>query len=186
MEAASPVKAPSGIVAIGRWHGVAPSAIFSAEPVLVVCAVHVQDPGNLGAIVRVSEAACATGLVAADRSADPFGWKALRGAMGSAFRLPILTGADAATLCRQARELGVGLVSTSPASGRDLHDVDLRGPAMILVGGEGAGLPESVQAVADVTLRIPMRPPVESLNVAVAAGVILFEAYGQRRAGTHR
>jgi tRNA G18 (ribose-2'-O)-methylase SpoU len=57
---------------------------------------------------------------------------------------------------------------------------------MILVGGEGAGLPESVQAVADVTLRIPMRPPVESLNVAVAAGVILFEAYRQRRAGTHR
>ena len=75
------------------------------------------------------------------------------------------------------------IVATAPAGERAIGEADLSGPTLILLGGEGAGLPDTVQALADVRLRIPMRPPVESLNVAVAAGVILYEAYRQRHGG---
>jgi tRNA G18 (ribose-2'-O)-methylase SpoU len=74
-------------------------------------------------------------------------------------------------------------MSTSTAGGRGIHDTDLAGPVLLLVGGEGAGLPDDIRAGADALVTIPMRAPVESLNVAVAAGVMLYEAYRQRRAG---
>ena len=183
LEAASPVKAPTGIVAIARWEPADLPRVLATEPALVVCAVRVQDPGNVGAIIRTAEAAGATGAVMTAGSADPFGWKALRGSMGSAFRLPVSAGTRAESVLAEARQRGVRIVSTSPSGGASLHDVDLTGPVMILVGGEGAGLPGLLQASADVLLNIPMRAPVESLNVAVAAAVILYEAYRQRRPG---
>ena len=105
LEAASPVKSPTGIVAIARWQAVGVAQVLAAQPALVVCADRVQDPGNTGAIIRAAEAAGATGVITTAGSADPFGWKALRGSMGSAFRLPIAAGADAGAVCRQAREL---------------------------------------------------------------------------------
>jgi len=183
LEAASPVRTPSGIVAIARWHPAAIEQVMEAQPALVVGAVQVQDPGNVGAIIRAADAAGATGVIVTGGSADPFGWKALRGSMGSAFRLPVASGAHPADVCREARERGVRVIATSPAGGRDLHEVDLAGPALILVGGEGAGLPDEIRDLADGLLSIPMRPPVESLNVAVAAGIVLYEACRQRRAG---
>lgn len=182
IEAASPVKAPSGVVAIARWRPADVREVLQGEPALVVCAVHVQDPGNAGAIIRAAEAAGATGVVIADGSADPFGWKALRGSMGSAFRLPVAAGASAVAVCREARKRGLRLISTSPAGGSGLHDVDLTVPALVFVGGEGAGVPVEIEAAADVRLTIPMCEPVDSLNVAVAAGVILYEAHRQRHA----
>jgi TrmH family RNA methyltransferase len=100
--------------------------------------------------------------------------------MGSAFRLPVAAGAQVDAVCREARARGVRVVSTSPSGGSSLHDVDLASPVLILVGGEGAGLPGHLQASADVLVTIPMRQPVESLNVAVAAAVMLYEAYRQR------
>lgn len=184
LEAASPVKAPTGIVAIARWEAAHIERVLAAQPALAVCADRVQDPGNTGAIIRAAEAAGATGVVTTGGGADPFGWKALRGSMGSAFRLPVAECADPELVCREARTRGLRIVATSPAGGRDLYEVDLTGAALILVGGEGAGLPGPVQDLADVLLRIPMRRPVESLNVAVAAGVILYEACRQRHADT--
>ena len=116
-----------------------------AEAALVVTAIDVQDPGNLGAIVRVAEAAGATGFVAAGGSANPFGWKALRGSMGSALRLPIASELGAEEAVAAARAHGCRVVATVPRDGRSLFDVDLTGPIAILVGGEGPGL----DAVAD-------------------------------------
>jgi TrmH family RNA methyltransferase len=180
IEAASPVKTPAGIVAVARWQPAEPGQVLEAQPALVVCAVAVQDPGNVGAIIRSADAAGATGVVVSAGSADPFGWKALRGSMGSAFRLPVAAGASLGEVCREARRRGVRIVATSPAAGADLYDVDLAGPALVLVGGEGAGLPPALQDIADARLSIPMRLPVDSLNVAVAAAVILYEARRQR------
>jgi TrmH family RNA methyltransferase len=182
IEAASPVRTSSGLVAIGRWQTADTDAVFSPSPALAVCVVHVQDPGNVGAIVRAAEAAGATGVVVAAGSADPLGWKALRGSMGSAFRLPIAAGVEAGDVCAFARDHGVDVVATSPADGLDLYKFDLTGPVLVLVGGEGAGLPAEVGALAHAAVRIPMRAPVESLNVGVATGIILFEAQRQRRA----
>ena len=183
LEAASPVKAPTGVVAIARWQAVGVPQVLAAQPALVVCADRVQDPGNMGAIIRAAEAAGATGVITTAGSADPLGWKALRGSMGSAFRVPIAAGAASGAVCREARGHGLRVVATAPDGGTNLHEIDLAGPALILVGGEGSGLTDEIRDLADVLLRIPMRPPVESLNVAVAAGVILYEAYRQRRQG---
>jgi TrmH family RNA methyltransferase len=183
LEAASPVSAPTGIIAIALREPAGIEQVLAPQPALVVCADHVQDAGNIGAIVRAAEAAGATGVITTAGSADPFGWKALRGSMGSAFRLPVAAGADLDAVCREARGRGVQIVATAPVGGLALGEADFSGPTLVLVGGEGAGLPDEVQALADVRLRIPMRPPVESLNVAVAAGVVLYEAYRQRHGG---
>ena len=133
----------------------------------MIVAIDVQDPGNVGAIVRVAEAGGATGVVCAGACADPFGWKALRGSMGSALRLPVLVHRDVREAIDEARRHGCRIVATSPRGGRPLFESDLRGPIAILIGGEGPGLAASEIDAADERVMIPMQPPVESLNTAV-------------------
>ena len=144
----------------------------------VVAPVGVQDPGNLGAIIRTAEAAGAAGVAVTGRSADPFGWKALRGAMGSTFRLPVADGGDPAAVVEAARAAGFRVLAAVPRGGPAPHEADLGGRRLLLVGGEGAGL-RPVADLADAAISVPMAPPVDSLNVAVAAGVILYEARRQ-------
>jgi TrmH family RNA methyltransferase len=183
LDAASPVRSPSGMVALGRFVVAGPERVFAAGADLVLGGVGFQDPGNVGAIIRAADAAGASGMVVSSGAADPLGWKALRGSAGSAFRLPLATGLTAAEACALARACGLRVVATCPAAGQDLHEIDLSAPLFLLLGGEGPGLSNELIAAADSRLRIPLRAPVESLNVAVAAGIILFEARRQRRAG---
>lgn len=181
LEAASPVRSPSGIVAVARLALAGPERVFAAGSDLVLGGIGLQDPGNVGAIIRAADAAGATGMVVTRGSADPLGWKALRGSAGSAFRLPLAAGMDPLDACARARASGLQVIATCPAGGRDLHDLDLTQPLFLLLGGEGPGLSPELLAQADCRLRIPLRAPVESLNVAVAAGIILFEARRQRQ-----
>ena len=181
LSALSPAKTPSGVVALAR----APGRIadpFGTDVPLVAIASGVQDPGNLGALARAAEAAGATGMLVCGVSADPFGWKALRGSMGSAFRLPVVRCPSAEEGIAAARARGLRVLALTVRDGESLYDVDLRGPSALLVGGEGAGLPAQALARADVRVTIPMHPPVESLNVAAAAAIALYEAARQRRA----
>ena len=174
------MRSPTGIVAIADRPAGRLADAFARGVPLVVVAIDVQDPGNVGAIVRAAEAAGATGVVAAGASADPFGWKALRGSMGSALRLPVAAEVDADTVVEEARRRGCRIVATVPRDGTQLFDVDLSGPVALLVGGEGAGLPPALAAAAAARVTIPMQAPVESLNAAVTAAVILYEAHRQR------
>jgi TrmH family RNA methyltransferase len=185
MAAISPVQSASSIVALATRPAAASEQIFGGQAPLVVMPVNVQDPGNVGAIVRVAEAGGATGVIAAGGSASPFGWKALRGSMGSALRVPILSGADAAAAVADARRRGCRIVATVPREGRSLYDVRLTGPAAVLIGGEGDGLAASLVAAADERVTIPMQAPVESLNAAVTAALIVYEARRQRSAIGH-
>jgi RNA methyltransferase, TrmH family len=146
----------------------------------VVIADGIQDPGNVGAIVRVAEAGGATGIVTTGGSADPFGWKALRGSMGSALRVPIAAAADAAAAVADARGRGCRILAATPRGGRSPFDVDLTGATAVLIGGEGPGLPQRLVDAADERITIPMQPPVESLNTAVSAALIVYEARRQR------
>jgi TrmH family RNA methyltransferase len=175
--AASPVRSPSPIVALADRPAAAD--VFRLAPPLVVIAADVQDPGNLGAILRVAEAGGASGVIAAGRSADPFGWKALRGSMGSALRLPIAA-ADVDSVVAESRRRNCRVVATSPRGGRSIFDADLGGPLAVLIGGEGAGLPRPLVDTADEHVTIPMEPPVESLNAAVTAALILYEVRRRR------
>jgi TrmH family RNA methyltransferase len=180
MAAVSPVRSSSVIVAIADRPPGAGERLFSGTP-LVVVACDVQDPGNVGAMVRVTEAAGGTGLIAAGRCADPFGPKALRGSMGSALRLPIAV-AEVDAAVADVRRHRCRVLAAVPRGGVSIFDIDLTGPVAILIGGEGAGLPASVLAGADERFSIPMQPQVESLNAAVTAALAVYEARRQRHA----
>ena len=179
LAALSPVQHPSGVVAIARRPPQTIEQVFAKRPQLVVLLSEVQDPGNVGAIIRAAEACGASGLVSGVATADPFGWKALRGAMGSTFRLPVAREPIDGAL-QVAHEAGVRVFATVPRGGTPLPECDLRGPAAILLGGEGGGLPAMWLDAADERLTIPMRGQVDSMNVAIAAALILYEASRQR------
>jgi TrmH family RNA methyltransferase len=175
LAAASPVRSSSAIVALAEPPAQS-GQVFHGPRVLVPIACDVQDPGNLGAIVRVAEAAGASGLIAAGGCANPYGWKVLRGSMGSAFRLPVRVVHDPREAVTDARAHRCRIVATAPRGGRSLFDADLTGALALLIGGEGHGLDDELLDCADERVTIPMRPPVESLNAAVTAALVLYEA----------
>jgi len=181
MAVVSPVRSASAIVALARRPPADASRLYAGAAPFVVIAADIQDPGNLGAIIRAAEAGRATSVVAAGACADPLGWKALRGSSGSSLRLPIGASATAATAVADARRHGCRAIATVPRGGRPLYDIDLRGAVAVLIGGEGPGLDPAIIEQADETLTIPMRAPVESLNAAVAAAIVVYEALRQRR-----
>jgi RNA methyltransferase, TrmH family len=180
LAAMSPVQHPSGVVAIAHARPSDLRAAFADAPQLVLVLAGLQDPGNVGAIVRTAAAYGASGIVTIEGSANPFGWKALRGAMGGTFRMPVAARGTLGDVIAAARAAGVRLIAAAPHGGTALRRADLRGPTAIILGGEGAGLSEAALALVDETVTIPMRPPVESLNVAIAAALILYEASRQR------
>ena len=179
MTALSPVRSASPVVAIGERPHADSAAMYRGTP-LVLIAIDVQDPGNLGAIVRVAEAGGAAGVVCAGSSADPFGWKALRGSMGSGLRLPTLLHRNPSEAIDDARRGGCRVIAAAPRGGRSLFETDLRGPLAVLIGSEGGGLTPSQMDEADERVVIPMASPVESLNAAVSAALIVYEARRQR------
>ncbi len=180
LNALSPVNSPTGVVASARIPSVLAAAVLSPAPALVLAATGLQDPGNAGAIIRSAAAAGATGVVLDELSADPWGWKALRASMGSAFRLPVVRSRALAALIAEWRSAGVRIVATTPRGGESMYNVDFTKPMALLLGGEGSGLPEDLAAAADTRVSIPMHGGIESLNAAVAAAVLFFEAQRQR------
>jgi TrmH family RNA methyltransferase len=178
--AVSPVRQPSGVAAIAERPSCTLDRVLHAHPSLVLILGNVQDPGNVGAIIRAAEGCGATGIVVTTGAADPFSWKALRGSMGSAFRLPIASGQALDAAVSRARSVGLRVIATTARGGTPLPDCDLLPDCAILLGGEGPGLPDAVVDSADARVTIPMQPPVESLNVAIAAALVLYEAARQR------
>ena len=168
-----------GIVALAERPAFAPELVFRGTP-LVLVIDGVQDPGNLGALLRSAEAAGASGAFVTKGSADPLSWKALRGSMGSALRLPIVLMTSPADAIAEVRRNGCRAIATVPRGGRSLYEIDWTGPLAALIGGEGQGLAAAIVDAADERVTIPMSPPVESLNAAVTAGLIVYEARRQR------
>jgi TrmH family RNA methyltransferase len=181
LSAVSPVRTPSGIVAIARREPATPAEICGIDGGFVVAAVDVQDPGNVGSLIRSAEAGGATGVLVCGASAHPFSWKALRGSMGSALRLPVAHGLGAHDALGCARRFGARTVAAVPAYGKNPDEIDWTGRVMLMLGGEGGGLDASTIAHCEERVTIPMAPPVESLNVAVAAGILVYAAQRQRQ-----
>jgi TrmH family RNA methyltransferase len=151
------------------------------ETSLIVIMHRITNPVNVGAILRTSEATGVTGAIATENATDPFSPKALRGAMGAAFRLPVWyrpSYPQALDWCAQRR---IKTVCADLHAKKDYTEFDWTGPCALILGPETAGLSAAEIAAADDAIRIPMREPVESLNVSVATGVLLYEAARQRR-----
>jgi TrmH family RNA methyltransferase len=180
MSALSPVRTPAGIVAIALRTPAAAAEICRHENAFIVAPVDVQDPGNLGALLRAAEAGGATGAVVCGTSASPFSWKAVRGSMGSVLRLPVASGVKPQALLTCARKFGVRSIASVPRGGGEPGTIDWRGRVLLFTGGEGSGLANDLVAACDVRVTIPMQAPVESLNVAVAAALLVYEARRQR------
>jgi RNA methyltransferase, TrmH family len=178
--AMSPVRTPSGIVAIGLRHPTAAADVCSRPAPLLVVGVNVQDPGNVGAMIRVTEAAGATGVFVTGASANPFSWKGLRGSMGSALRLPVVHTLALPQVQDCLRRSAVRTVAAVPRGGVDPDAIRWDGGIAIVIGGEGPGLSDEVVAACDDHVTIPMAAQVESLNVAVAAALLLYAARRHR------
>jgi RNA methyltransferase, TrmH family len=185
LAAMSPVRTPSGIVALAARPRHATGDVMRRGTPLLVGAADIQDPGNLGAIVRAAEAGGASGMVTTPGGADPFGWKAVRGAMGSTFRLPIVRAASVASMVDEARAAGLQVLAAAGPGHTPMHEADFTKATLIVLGSEGQGLTPALVESADVAVSIPMTPPVESLNVAVAAALLVYEARRQRAADNH-
>lgn len=140
----------------------------------------IQDPGNLGTMIRAAAAAGAEGLWLSANSVDLDHPKVLRSTAGQWFRLPMAVSGDLKTVIADYQAQGMQVVATLPNAPLTYWEADLRPPTLILLGNEGAGLSESVAALADQQVKIPLSPGVESLNVAIAAALILYEAQRQR------
>jgi len=188
-QSVSGTEAPQGVAALFRQRAWGlddvlrgPGAMRENAPLVIVLAA-VQDPGNVGTILRSAEAFGATGAVATRGTADPWSPKALRASAGSALRLPVLRGMAIPVLLAQLRMAGVRIyAASSDSNGHAAETVaDLREPAAIFVGNEGAGLPPEVTRAADAMISIPTSGTVESLNAGVAASIVLYEAARQRK-----
>ncbi len=141
---------------------------------LVLVAAGVSDPGNLGALARSAEAAGATALVALEGCASPWNPKALRGSMGALLRLPVIDRMLAGDVARELALVGLRQVRAATRGGASFCDFDWSGPLALWIASETGEIPAEAEAFASVT--IPMRASVDSLNVAVAASILLFAA----------
>jgi TrmH family RNA methyltransferase len=180
LESASPVRQPSGIVAIAEWRPVAADRLLAAATGPVVALVDVQDPGNVGGIIRSADALGASGVLALDATANPGGWKVQRASMGSAFRIPVGTGPSNQVL-PAAHDQGFQIVCANVRNGVIAYEWSPPQRFILLVGNEGSGLPQPVAAWADVHVTIPMRPGIDSLNVGIGTALLLSEVARRRR-----
>jgi TrmH family RNA methyltransferase len=180
LEAASPVRQPSGILAVARWQPEDAGALVETATGPIVGLVDVQDPGNVGVIIRSADALGAAAVLALDASANPGGWKTLRAAMGSTFRLPIGVG-QSETALAAARRRALPVVASIARGGVALFDWTPPSTFLLLVGNEGGGIPASIATVSDNFVTIPMRSGVESLNVGVSTALVLSEAWRRAR-----
>ena len=169
----SPVESPTGVLAEAAWLN--PGVPENLPLVLVL--EDIQDPGNLGAMLRTGAAAGATLALLSKGCHDPWSPKALRGGQGAQFVLPLQTGVDIAQWLGGFAGRSIALALNRDAS---LYTQDLRGPLALVVGNEGAGISAEVLAAVDTVAQIPMPGKVESLNAAAALAVAAFEAVRQR------
>lgn len=195
MDYLADTESPQGIAAIVDRPHFEIADVFAAEPHLVVIADRLQDPGNMGTIIRTAEAAGATGLITTRYTVDPFNHKALRASMGSALRFPIVTDARRSEIKRACAERKIKTIASRPGPARakrviedaaraetvlEYTEIDMTVSIAFILGQEASGVSINTSALADAFTYIPMAEGVESLNVAAAAAILLYEAARQR------
>jgi len=183
---AVPSESPQGVAALVRYKQFKLEEVLAKAaggPLLAIAGV--QDPGNLGTILRSAEAFGASGVLLGEGTVSPFNSKVIRASAGSVFRLPMVQVKLADTL-DALRESGLRLIATSSHKGTPLNQAILTGPLAVFIGSEGAGVPRDLLAEMTETVAIPHSPNVESLNAGVAASIVLYEIARQSAPQRHR
>jgi TrmH family RNA methyltransferase len=188
IEAMADTVTPQGVVAVARQFPVSVRDVFAAGPRLVAICEEVRDPGNLGTIIRAADAAGADAVVLTGRTVDPYNPKVVRATTGSLFHLPIALGGDLDLVIARARDSGLRVVAAD-VKGSDLLEARADGmlslPTAWLFGNEAHGLTDEALALVDAALRLPIYGRAESLNLATAASVCLYEsAFAHRSAAS--
>jgi len=187
LESMADTVTPQGVIAVARQFPVRMRDVYAAAPRLVAICEQVRDPGNLGTIIRAADAVGADAVILTGRTVDPFHPKVVRSTTGSLFHLPIALGGEVADAVTAARAAGLRVVAAD-VKGTDLLAARQSGalaqPTAWLFGNEARGLDDDVLALADEALRLPIYGRAESLNLATAASVCLYEsAFAQRTGG---
>jgi TrmH family RNA methyltransferase len=176
---------PDGLLGVARaWKSTLEELKLSANPLLLLLE-HVEKPGNLGALLRSADAAGVDAVIVCDPVTDLFNPNVVRNSQGTLFSLPVVVAESAAALAF-LRQRNIAIVATTPDSKHDYWEIDLRGPVALALGGEKNGLTTFWIEAADHRARIPMAGLADSLNVAAAAAIALYEAVRQRRATKSR
>ncbi len=184
LDAMADTVTPQGIVAVAKQSPSSLRDVFAASPRLIVICEQVRDPGNLGTIIRAADAAGADAVVLTGRTVDPYNPKVVRATTGSLFHLPVALGADLATVVEKAHAAGIRVIAAD-IGGSDFLAARglLAEPTAWLFGNEAHGLDDDARAQADLVLRLPIYGSAESLNLATAASVCLYETAFAQRAG---
>lgn len=184
MKSLSETVTPVGLVAVCRLPETRLDDVLAAQPALVVVAADISDPGNAGTLIRLADAMGAAAVVFTGSAVDPYNGKCVRSSAGSIFAVPVVIESDTAEVIDRLRRCGMQVVATALDAEVSLDDADefLAGRTAWLFGGEAHGLSEEISAGADRRVLIPMSGDIDSLNVAVAAAICLYQsARAQRR-----
>lgn len=182
LDAMADTVTPQGIVAVARQTPSRLDDIFARAPKLLAICEEVRDPGNLGTIIRAADATGADAVILTGKTVDPYNPKVVRSTTGSLFHVPIVVGADLTDVIDRAREAGLRVVAADVGGGDFLAErATLAAPTAWLFGNEARGLNDDALALVDASLRLPIYGAAESLNLATAASVCLYEtAFAQR------
>lgn len=176
----SDTKTPQGILAVGRQPVYGLEDVLSGSSPLIVALEDLQDPGNVGTILRTAEAAGVHGILLSRQSADIFNPKTVRSTMGAVYRMPFYYADDLIGVIEDMKKEGFRVYGAQ-MDGQCYDEKDYRGKTVFLIGNEGKGLTAEMQSAADEAICIPMKGKTESLNAGVAAGILMYEAARQRR-----
>lgn len=178
----SDTQTPQGILALVRQYSYKLEDLQAKDtPAFLMILENIQDPGNLGTIIRAGEGAGITGIIMDDTTADIYNPKVIRSTMGSVCRVPFLYTNDLPAALKNLKAQGIRLYAAHLEGRNNYEKEDYTVDTGFLIGNEGNGLTEEISALADALVRIPMMGKVESLNAAVAASVLMFETARQRR-----
>lgn len=180
-EYASDTKSPQGVMCIMKQENHNVVDILGTDKPLLIFLENLQDPGNLGTIIRTAEGAGVTGVIMSDNTVDIYNPKTIRSTMGSIFRVPFCYVEDIGATIHDAQSKGISVYAAHLGGQQSYDQIDCTKPSAFVIGNEGNGLTEETAKLCDELIIIPMLGQVESLNAATAATVLMFEAARQRR-----
>lgn len=176
-------KNPQGVIAVCSYPKVEFSTVINSKPTFILILDEVQDPGNAGTLIRTAAATNVDAVVLIEGSVDVYNPKVLRASMGAVFRIPVIPSVPAHTVIKQIKLNRMNIVSADNNGSITHYQANFRDKAALVIGNEGRGVGDAMSGAANTQIKIPMERGVESLNAAIAGGIIMYEAYRQRTVG---